>query len=137
MTFFKVIQDNKVVSVGTVFLEWNTKKHKMYVSTVDEGQFVQAYDESKVYRDAWMKYAPEEAGPFEYATVIVITQREYEDLKAMLDDKEEIVEALPEQHIETTTVQPPEEEKPMTISEMREMILKQQEQIDALTKKFN
>lgn len=138
MTFFKVLQNNKVVSVGTVFLEWNIKKHKMYVSDIDDGQFVQAYDESQIYRDTWMKPAPSEATSYVYATVIIIGQTEYEDLKAMLDDKEEIIE---EPVVQRPVIQPEIEEtteqKPMSIAEIREIILKQQEQINTLMQKVN
>jgi hypothetical protein len=138
MTFFKVIQNNKVVSVGTVFLEWNAKKHRMFVSDVDEGQFVQAFDESQVYRDTWMKPIPQGVGPYVLATVIIINEQEYLDLKELLEEKEEIINTPVVQQVETPVVQQiPEEEKPMTIAEMRELILSQQKQIDALMKKLS
>ena len=135
MTYFKVIKRKKVISVGCVFLKWNETKNKFYVCDTDEGQFVQSYDELHIYHDKWMKPAPVEAGKHEEATVEVISQQEYEDILETLKEGEVIEEVelvVPEQH-ET----PPEEEKPMTIAEMREIILKQQDQINTLIELLN
>ena len=133
MTFFKIIKNKKVISVGCVFLKWREDNHQFFICDVDEGQFVLSYDEKYIYRDTWMKPAPKDATKYEEATVEIITQQEYEDLLAMLDEGEtveEVVPVIPEQQEEI--VPPQEEEKPMTIAEMREIILKQQEQINSL-----
>ena len=137
MTYFKVIQDKKVVSVGTVFLRWSIKRHKLLICGVDDGEFVQSYDEQHIYHDAWLKLAPNEAGKHEEATVIVIDAQEYEDLLAILTEGETIdyeTPVIPEQQEET---QLPVEEKPMTIAEMREIISRQQEQIEMLIQRLS
>ena len=137
MTYFKAIQDDKVVSVGSVFLKWNISKGKFYVCDVDDGQFVESYDELHIYHDSWMKPAPAEAGQHEEASIVIIGQQEYEELLEILNEGEvievqETPEIIPEEQVE-----PPKEEKPMSIADMREMILKQQELIDSLMEKLS
>ena len=136
MTYFKIIQNNIVTSVGSVFLKWNTKKSKLFICDVDKGELVQTYDEAHIYRDDWMKPLPKEAGEFESANVVIISEQEYEELHEIFDNGDVVeVQYIPEQT--TEKVQPPIEEKPMSIAEMRETIVKQQEQINMLIKKLS
>ena len=137
MAFFKAIKDNKVYTVGCVFLKWNTKMQRFFVCDVDEGQFVESYDEQHVIRDEWMKVAPDGAGEHEDAKVVIISLQEYEDLLAILNEGEEVVYSAPEIEKQEEIPEEPEEEKPMTIAEMRELILKQQEQINSLIEKVS
>ena len=137
MTYFKVIQDDKVISVGCVFLKWNTKRHRLFICDVDEGQFVETFDEKYIFKDIWMKPAPEEADPYPYAKVVIIDLLEYEDLLALLQEGETVtLETVPEvaRPVVQTEVQ---EEKPMSIAEMREILLMQQQQINSLMEKIN
>ena len=136
MTYFKAIQNDKVVSVGCVFLKWSLNKHKFFICDVDEGQFVESYDEQHIYQDSWMKPAPPEAGEQEQASIVIIGQQEYEDLLEMLNEGE-IVEVQQEPTVEQEEqVELPVEDKPMSIADMREMILKQQQLIDTLMEKL-
>lgn len=138
MTFFKILQENKVVNVGCVFLKWNSARKKMYICDVDEGQFVQTYDETKIYRDSWMKPAPEDAGERESAKVVVISKEEFDELLELLSDGEEIEVEEPVVPVPVVHDPPIEipEEKQMTISEMRQKILEQQKQIDILLEAY-
>jgi len=136
MTFFKVIQDNKIVTVGCVFLKWNQDNKALFVCDVDEGQFVQSYDELHIYHDSWLKPAPRKAGKHEEAKIVIITQQEYEDLLAELDEGEILIETPSIPEPEEEMPEPPEEEKPMSIAEMREIISRQQEQINSLLDKL-
>jgi len=133
MAYFKIIQDDKIVSVSHVFLKWNEARKNFHLGDTDKGQFVLAFDESKVYRDEWMKPIPEEANGYEHATVQAIDEAEYEDLKALLSEGEQVQED-PEPVVQEPIHVPeePEEEKPMSIAEMREIIKMQQKQIEAL-----
>ena len=138
MTFCKMLKNDKVVNIGCVFLKWNIKRHRMNVCSVDEGQFVQSYDEKTIYKDSWLKPAPEEAKNFEEAKIVVIDQIEFDDLKELLNEGEEVLvekpEPLPSPQVLT---EEPVEEKPMSIAEMRQIIAEQQKQIDLLLEKFN
>jgi len=133
--YFKVLKDDKVISVGDLFLKWSTKQHRYFICDVEQGEAVMSFDEH-YYRDNWLRPIPEEA-KYEEATIVVIEQQEYEDLLALLKDGEEIpvVEEVPvEPEPEAATL---EEEKPMSIAEMRAIILEQQEQIKTLMQKMN
>jgi len=136
MTYFKVIQNKKVVTVGCVFLKWNMKRQKLFICDANEGQFVQSYDELHVYHDSWLKPSMAHDIEYEEATIVVITEQEYEDLLESLDEGE-VVEESPVIEEEPVEVQIPEEEKPMSIAEMREIIARQQEQINMLINKLS
>ena len=137
MTFFKIIQNEQIVNVGCVFLKWNPVKRKMYISTVDDAQFVQTYDEKKIYKATWLNPAPEEAGNYEFAKVDIIDEAEFDELKELISEGETISEEEPkEQYVHTVQHREEPEEKPMTIAQMREMIVEQQKQIETLLQKF-
>lgn len=137
MTYFKVVQASKVISVGSAFLKWNTNKHRLFICNVDEGQFVQTFDEKYIFRDTWMKQPPAEAKEYPYANIIIIDKNEYDDLKPLFEEVDhiDIQEQETVQLIEP--VQAPQTEQPMSISEMRETLIKQQEQIDSLMQKLS
>ena len=139
MTYFKILIDDKVVSVGNVFLKWNPKRHKLHVCDVDEGQFVQTYDEKNIYKASWLKQAPKDAKNFDTAKVVVVDEIEYNDILTSLQEGEPIVEETVEPKREEYVVEhepEPEQEKPMTIAEMRKLVLEQQEQINMLIAKL-
>jgi len=139
MTFFKILKDNEVIDVGFVFLKWNKKYQKLFVCDVDDGQFIQSYDEKNVYYASWMKPHPEEAGLYPASEVVEITQGEYEDIKLLLSEGETVSQELvePEPALESPELHQEEAvEKPLSIAEMREIIAKQQEQINVLMQRL-
>ena len=128
MTYFKIIRNGVVIDAGHVFLKWNLKRHRMYISEAIDAQFVQNYKLDKIYRSYWLKPAPQEAGEYELVNIVIISEQEYYDVVAQLDDGEEIV--IPDDPIpEPTPDIPDPDEKPMTLEEMRRMIKQQAEQI--------
>ena len=138
MTYFKIIKNDNVVSVGTVFLKWNSKKNRMFACDVNEGQFVQTYDEEKIYTAYWLKQAPEDAPKYEEAEVVAIDKVEFDDLKELLTEGEEVpVEQEPEYTPTVHDNDEAEEEKPLTIAEMRLLIINQQKQIEDLLQRLN
>ena len=134
MTYFKVIQGSQVVDAGFVFLKWNEARHKMNISDENEAQFVQSYNQELVYRDDWLKPFPEKcAAKFEKAQVVIIDQNEFEEIRALLDG-DEIIPVLSDAP-EEVVIEPAKltEETPLSISDMRRIILEQQEQINQLS----
>ena len=130
--YFKVIQDNNVVDIGRAFLKYNEKKKRMYVCNANECQFIQSADETKLYHDDWMRTAPEV--PYIQAQVVGISETEYMDIEALLNDGEEVIVEQP--IVQESSRQEPEQIKPMSSAEMREIIIEQQKQIDELIKKL-
>ena len=138
MTYFKVIQGSQVVDAGFVFLKWNEARHKMNISDENEAQFVQSYNQELVYRDNWLKPFPEKCvAKFEKAQVVIIDQNEFEEIRALLDG-DEIIPVLSDAP-EEVVIEPakPTEETPLSISDMRRIILEQQEQINKLSKRLD
>ncbi len=136
MHFYKIIKDDAVIDVGFVFLNWSEKHGCMIACDVSEAQFAQSSDELKAYHDNWLKPVPETYTDYEAAQVVIIEEDEYEELRARLingetispDDIEpEIIEPEPEE------VTPDDEDKPLTIAEMRQIITEQQNKIKLLS----
>jgi len=137
MTYFKVIKNDKVIDVGCVFLKWNTKRHKYNVCSVDEGQFLQSLDEQHIYRDTWMKSYPKEASGYSFADISAITESEFDDLRELLSEGEEItIEEAPNEIFEVHEAEE-HEDKPMSIADMRKIIAEQQMQIELLNQRLN
>lgn len=131
MNYFKVVEDGKVIDVGFTFLKWNEKRNRFFLCSIEEAQFAQGLHDD-VYHAYWFRKAPAAAGTYPEHDIVMINDVEFDELKALLDDGEVIEEPdIP------APVQPepviPSDEKPMTVAEMRQTILAQQEQIDILT----
>lgn len=137
MTYYKIIQDNHIVDAGFVFLKWNERRHRLNLCDENEAQFVQAHDESCVYRDEWLKPIFESSIEFTPAQVVVINKTEYDDIRVLLDG-DEILPVQPEIQEEEVVSEPekPAEETQLSISDMRRLIQVQQEQIALLTEKL-
>ena len=136
MDYYKVIIDGNVIDVGTVFLKWNNAKHHMYMCSLNEAQFVQGRDGNTAYRDEWLKSYEGIPSPFVPAKVVIIGAREFDELRALLEDGEDIPEKpipVPEPEPEPDEEPAPEPETPMTIAEMRQYIADMIEQVDMLT----
>ena len=139
MVFFKILNDDQVT--GCVFLKWNTKRRKMNVCDPDYGQYVQSFKEDKIYRAYWLKPVPEGAPEYELSDVVVIDHQEYEDLKTLLSEGENVPNSVVEPVVEEEHVEqePPQEseEKPLSLAEMRAIIAEQQKQISMLMEQLN
>ena len=122
MEYFKVIQNQSVVDVGSFFLHWNAKYHQYFYCDINDAQLVQGMITEKLYHGSWLKSPSDSKTEYEEAEIVMIEASEYDELKATLESGEEIpysepvVDILPETPEETDQ---PEEERPMTIQEMR------------------
>lgn len=135
MTYYKLIRENIVFDAGSMWLRWQPKNRIMLRCEPSEAQFVIGSDET-IYRVQWLNPAPAEAGQYEVIEAAIIDRQEYDDLRAVLDDGETV--PVPEPVIPEPEPEPepdpeqPEQEKPMTVQEMREKITTQEQQISEL-----
>lgn len=138
MTYYKIIQNDRVIDAGFTFLKWNERRQRLNLCDEDQAQFVQSYDQKKIFRDVWLKPFPKCDIVFENAQVFIITQEEFEDIRALLDGDEEIpvLSDSPEETIQVVEPVKPVEETPLSISEMRRIIQEQQAQITILAQKL-
>lgn len=138
MAYFKIIQNDNVIDVGYVFLKWNKKYSQPYACDVQDAELVMSEVHYKVYHPEWLKKPPEEATGYEEAIVTVINETEYRDLLDQLFTSEEPVpipkpeDVTPEEE-EDYDRDKPEEERPVSVPEMRRIIADQQAQIEMLT----
>ena len=77
---------------------------------------------------------PDGAPAYETAKIVVIDETEYDEIRALLDDGEEVpVDPAPPEPEPVGPDDPVEpDERPMTVAEMREKITEQQGSIDML-----
>lgn len=86
MSFYKIIQDSTIIGVcnDNDFRRWQSKHNIIIVSDRDK---VEAVDyNGTLYHDSWM--ADSGHIPYETASVREITEAEYSNIKAQLDDGE-------------------------------------------------
>lgn len=137
MNYFKIIEDGRVVDAGEIFLRWQEKNHILISCPLEEAQLVQSHDGETIYRVPWLNPLPEDAGSYESAEAAVIDRQEYLDLLAVLEDGEQPVEPEPPKQEPEPEPEPdqeqPDEEKPMTVAEMRQRIKEQEEALVMLT----
>ena len=138
MSYFKIIQNGAVIDAGFAFMRWDLVHGRMLYCEIDDAEMVQGYGGETIYHAAWLRPVPAAAGSIDTAEVVVITSAEYEDIVALLDDGEDVPvtpEEPPEEPQDAEGGDEPSEpeERPMSISEMRQTILEQQAMIDMLT----
>ena len=138
MTYYKIIQNEHVIDAGFTFLKWNERRQRLNLCNEDQAQFVQSYDQKRVFKDTWLKPCSENNIHFENAQILIITQEEFEDIRALLDGDEEIpvLSDSPEETVQIVEPAKPVEETPLSISEMRRIIQEQQAQIATLAEKL-
>ena len=132
MACFKVIQNNQIVDAGNIFLRWSTKWQQFFACELEEAQFAQSI-KNVIYRDAWLRPCFEETNLATEAKIVCIDESEYQEIYELLVD-EQIID-IPEEEYPIIPDPEPEVEpqKQKTVSEMREQIQAQQDQISMLT----
>lgn len=130
MTFYKIIQNNKVVNAGFVFLKWNESDKRFYICGENEAQFVKGYVNETAYHDNWLKPAPQ-GTKYETAKITVITKKEYDSIIKVIDGGSSI-DVLPPD-IEPDIEPEPSPDLPISVNKMREIILEQEQRISLLT----
>lgn len=134
MTYYKIMQNGAVIDAGYTFLKWVEKHHCLMICEPAQAEYVQSYDRTTIYHDSWLRPVPTGAPACEAAKVVVIGETEYDEIRALLDDGEEVpvdpVEPEPEPIEPDDPVEP--DDRPMTVAEMREKIAEQQESISML-----
>ena len=136
MTYYKIISQGQIIGVGTMFLKWNENKKDFYYAHIDEANCVQNIITQEFYYTNWLVPLPNNAPHIMSATVTIIDASEYDELYEQLKEDEPIpyippTPPTPEPEPEPEPVEPPE--APMTIQQMRDKILAQEEMINMLT----
>jgi hypothetical protein len=109
----------------------------LFVCDAKDAQFLQSRDGNKIYHDTWLRSVRRIDIDYEDADIAEITESEYEDLLALLEDQSQIPveddETTEEQNENNATEENINEEKPMSISEMRDRIKELTDLVDKLT----
>ena len=101
MKYYKVIIDNQIVSVANTYCFRNLQKKNNLIlySEKSAASFLQA-ENGEFYRDYWMEPLLTEKISCQQAEIKEISEEEYESLKVVLFEGEEIV-SIEEQEIKT------------------------------------
>lgn len=134
MTYYKIISQEQIVGIGTMFLQWSKKYKRFYYSNINNANCVQDAITQKIYHTSWLIPLPSEATNIESATVITIDKQEYKDLYEQLKEDKTIPFIPPKPEPEPNPEPEPAElpEQPLTIQQMREKLKKQDETINML-----
>ena len=132
MNYYKVIKNGTVVDANFVFLKWQPKNRILIGCDASEANFIQSSDQNEVWRVDWLVPYSEEAGVYETVEAVEITEEEYLELRALLDEGTEVVvpeepEAEPE---EEETESEGTGETVMTVPQMRLKVATLEEQLE-------
>ena len=139
MTYYKIIKDGQAVDAAFTFLRWDERLGRLIGCEARDAQYVQSMDGETVYRVGWLNPLQDGAPAYETCECVLIDAQEYGDLKAVLEDGETVQE--PTADAETTEEgqgeapeegQPEDEEKPMTVAQMRAKIAALEEMLDII-----
>ena len=125
MKYYKVIINGTVIYANSVWLRWQRKHNILIGCEPHEANYIQSFDESKVWRVQWLNPVPSGAPVFETVEAVEISKDEYLEIREKLDDGFEIVvpEEIPEEEIpQDEPIEVPSVEKVMTPEEMRRKI---------------
>lgn len=131
--YFKIIKDNKIIDVGSTFVKWSKQYKCFYGCSGPQAQCIFSSINMKYYYDNdWLIQPPISSDLYTTAKIIDITEQEYDELLELLDNNEDINNQSYEEEQQS---QPEENNQQhiMTINEMREKILEQENQIKILT----
>ena len=133
MVYFKIIQNNQIVDVGDTFFRWDAKWHQLFTCDIEYAQFAKSKKEI-IYHEDWLRQCPETIFGVVEAKIVVIEKEEYDEILELLNDNNVVEIPVEEYPVE---IEPDQNEAPIekqkTITEMRETIKTQQEQIEMLT----
>lgn len=125
MKYYKVIANGTVIDANYIWLRWQRKHNILIGCEPHEANYIQSYDQEKVWRVQWLNPVPVDAPIFETVDAVEISEEEYLDLRSQLDSGLTPVEPEPEpEPSEPDPVEPePEPEVVMTPEEMRRRIV--------------
>lgn len=125
MTCYKMIIDGKVVAVGDHPMKWSPLRHFLVGCSINDAEAIISAVDDQCYTDDWLR-KPTAWTPV-LAEIKAIDEQEFDELMALLDDGEEITEAVELVQPEETAVDDTEQpetpaEHIMTVAEMRSKI---------------
>ena len=123
MAFWKAINNNETIDVGSCFMKWVSSNNIFAYCDVNDAQFAQSsLDENRFYHCCWLKPEGAVVGFIEVDELELIDETEYDELYALLSDGEPVPQPAPTPEPEPEPEPEPVDEHPMTIQEMRDRI---------------
>lgn len=91
MKYYKIIKDNSFIGIvySGQFVAKGKNTNKLFYADETTGQFVKL--NGVLYRDYWMVGIENSPFPFIVASIVEITEEEYNTIKQAIDDNEEII----------------------------------------------
>lgn len=95
MIYYKLLAENLILDVNTIFLRWQTRHSVMLVCKPEDAEFVCPRDGSAFYHPAWLNEPPPGAVYDGDIECVEIDEAEYTELLALLDAGKTVEEELP------------------------------------------
>lgn len=125
MNYYKVIENGTVIDANFIFLKWQEKNRILLGCDASEANFIQSTDQNKIWKVDWLNPVDADAGEYEKAEAVEITEEEYIELRKQLDEGLEPVEPEPTEPTEPEPEIPDDTgtgETVMSVEEMRRRI---------------
>lgn len=136
MTFYKIIQDNKVIDVNNKFFRYQKKYFNIISSSPENAQLIQSSDGKEFYSTGWLKPLPEGISK-KVVDAYIISEEEYNELNQQLQVSEEVFEVVQEDvaliNDEPQIVEQPVEQV-MNIRELYEKLQLLEKELQSLRK---
>lgn len=135
MTYFKIISDDSAVDAGFLWLKWDARHGFLVCCEPHEAHYAESYNEQSIYRVEWLNPLPPGAPSYPTAKAVVIDAVQYDELVATLSSGETVPELGPVQ--ETSDPIPDtgsdhEQQRPMTVAEMRVKLMELEETLNII-----
>lgn len=92
MTFYKIIQDNKIIDVNYKFFRYQKRHLNIIACSPEEAQLIQSSDNKEFYSTEWLKPLPNGVHCHKIVQARIIAEDEYNELKKELEISEVLLE---------------------------------------------
>lgn len=118
MNYYKIILNNQITDVvkSYYFLKYQIQNNTLLYCPKDEAQYIQAQNE-KLYHADWMGRITTEKFPYEEAKIEEISEKEYSELNALLNEGKDIY--IPEEVDTFTSIENIEFEEAQQAKEIK------------------
>lgn len=98
MKFYKIIKDNKIIDCNYLFFKYQMKNNLILSCDLQEANFLQSSDGTKLYHPKWLAPVPDGFNNYEIIDAEIISKEEYDEILQDLELglEKDYIEYIPE-----------------------------------------
>lgn len=131
--FFKIIENNLITDVGNTYLYWQKKNRTLLGCKREKASYIKT-DNGNVYESEWLRPVLDGAPRYRKVVAEIITEKEYNQLKQVLQ-KEESIPVPQEEPIVEEQYQEPKPAKLLDYASATALLFSLTEQYNELIKR--